>query len=87
MSESARPQLTPTQWVVLERVAAGEDNATIAVALGLTPKAVKNHLTRIARQLPRDSALSRRAAFSAWYRREGHVYHEEARRGRDGPDT
>ena len=67
---------------MLERVAAGESTSTIAVALGLTPKAVKNHLTRIAWQIPRDPALSRRAAFSAWYRRQGHIYHEEARRWR-----
>ena len=80
MSESERPRLTPTEWRGLERVAAGEDSATIAAELGLTPKAVRNHLTRLARQLPHDPAVSRRAAFSAWYEREGRARHEEASR-------
>ena len=80
MPEATRPTLTPTHWLVVTRVAAGESNAAIAVELGLAPKTVRNHVTRIARQVPRDPALTERAARHLWYQRVGHAYHEEARR-------
>lgn len=81
MSAQARPQLTPTQWRVLARVAAGESNSTIATALGVAPKTVKNHLTRIAQQLPRDAALTKRAAAAAWYLTVGRALHEREASG------
>jgi hypothetical protein len=79
MSDQARPKLIPTQWLVLERVVVGDDNATIAAELGLAPKTVRNYLTRLARELPRDPAVSRRATLSAWYTHVGRVQHEEGR--------
>ena len=84
MSAQARPQLTPTQWRVLARVAAGESTSTIATALGMAPKTVKNHLTRIAQQLPRDAAQNKRAAAVAWYWTVGRARHEEERANGDG---
>jgi DNA-binding NarL/FixJ family response regulator len=39
--------LTARERAVLEGIAAGLDNAEIAVALGLSEKTVRNHITRI----------------------------------------
>lgn len=41
------PELTPREREILDRVAAGERNGTIARALGLAPKTVGNHLSSI----------------------------------------
>lgn len=43
----AFPALTPREREILDRVAAGERNGTIARALGLAPKTVSNHLSSI----------------------------------------
>jgi len=44
MPESPRPLLTPAQWLVLERLAAGEDNAAIGLALGIGHSTVASHI-------------------------------------------
>ncbi len=69
MSAPLRPQLTPTQWRVLARVAAGESNATIATALGMgsaheTENIVRQGLAngRKGRNLPRSTCLRCRQA-------------------------
>ena len=80
MPEATHPTLTPTQWLVLTRVAAEEGNAAIAVEPGLAPKTARNHVTRIAQQVPGDPALTKRAALRLRYQRVGHAYHEEAQR-------
>jgi DNA-binding NarL/FixJ family response regulator len=41
------PELTPREREILDRVAAGERNGSIARALGLAPKTVSNHLSSI----------------------------------------
>jgi pimeloyl-ACP methyl ester carboxylesterase len=40
-------ELTPQERNVLEGIARGEDNATIAASLGLSEKTVRNHVTRV----------------------------------------
>ena len=70
--------LTPAQWLVLERLARGESNAAIALALGIAAPTVKRHLGGIYQRLPLGRAANKRAAAVAWYRRVGHCYHEGA---------
>ena len=41
------PELTPREREILDRVAAGERNGSIARAIGLAPKTVSNHLSSI----------------------------------------
>lgn len=45
------PDLTPREHQVLELVAHGEDNATIAVALGVNPKTVRNVVSAVLAKL------------------------------------
>jgi DNA-binding NarL/FixJ family response regulator len=45
------PQLTAREYEVLELIAQGEKNATIASALYISPKTVKNHVTNILAKL------------------------------------
>jgi pimeloyl-ACP methyl ester carboxylesterase/DNA-binding CsgD family transcriptional regulator len=40
-------ELTPRELAVLERIAAGLDNAELAAALGVSEKTVRNHITRV----------------------------------------
>jgi len=40
-------ELTPREFAVLERIAAGMDNAELAAALGVSEKTVRNHITRL----------------------------------------
>ena len=67
------PELTPREREILDRVAAGERNGSIARALGLAPKTVSNHLSSIftklavadraeAVQRARDGGFGRRPA-------------------------
>ena len=46
-SEAASPPLTAREREVVEHVLAGESNAEIAVALGMSEKTVKTHLTHV----------------------------------------
>ncbi|MGQ0573108.1 MAG: response regulator [Pseudonocardia sp.] len=41
------PELTPREREILDRIAAGANNATIAARLGLAPKTVGNHVSAI----------------------------------------
>ncbi len=43
--------LSPRQREILQHLAQGKDNKTIAYALGISPKTVKNHLTAVFRRL------------------------------------
>ncbi|HEY8601381.1 MAG TPA: LuxR C-terminal-related transcriptional regulator [Thermomicrobiales bacterium] len=79
MRESARPRLTPAQWLVLARLAAGDTNAAIARSLGIALPTVASHLTAIYQRLPHANRGGKRAAAVAWYLREGQAYHEEGR--------
>jgi DNA-binding NarL/FixJ family response regulator len=45
------PELTDREHEVLELVAGGHDNATIARRLGLSPKTVRNHLSNVLTKL------------------------------------
>ncbi len=67
MPESSRPLLTPAQWLVLERLAAGEDNAAIGLALGIGHSTVASHLKVIYQRLPYVSMGNKRAAAATWY--------------------
>ena len=71
MPPRSRSILTPRQWVVLERVARGESNETIARALGLTPGTVKAYLAAIYQRLSAVGVKNTRAALIAWYAGEG----------------
>jgi DNA-binding NarL/FixJ family response regulator len=78
MRESARPLLTPTQWLVLERLAAGEDNAAIGQALGIRPGTVASHIKAIYQRLPYVSMGNKRAAAATWYLALGRRLREQA---------
>lgn len=43
--------LSPRQREILEHLAQGKDNKTIARAMGISPKTVKNQLTTVFRRL------------------------------------
>jgi DNA-binding NarL/FixJ family response regulator len=77
MPESSRPLLTPAQWLVLERLAAGADNAAIALSLGLAPGTVASHLQGIYQRLPHANKGGKRAAAGAWYWTVGRAQHDE----------
>jgi len=79
MPESERPRLTPGQTLVLARLALGESDKRIAVALGLAPRTVRSHLASIYRVLPPGDGRNKRAAAIVWFLRQGHVQHEGAR--------
>jgi len=80
MSNQARPLLTPTQWLVLERLAAGESNAAIALSLGLATGTVASHLQAIYQRLPHANKGGKRAVAVAWYWTVGRAQHEEEAR-------
>ena len=61
------PQLTDREREVLDLVAAGLDNETIARRLGLSPKTVRNHLANVLARL----ALPDRSAAIVRAREEG----------------
>ncbi|HWB36358.1 MAG TPA: response regulator transcription factor [Rugosimonospora sp.] len=63
----AFPELTAREREILDRVAAGENNATIATALGVTAKTVGNHVSAIFAKL----RVASRAEAIAAARREG----------------
>ncbi len=72
-----RSLLTPTQWLVLARVAAGADNAAIGLALGIRPGTVVVHMRAIYQRLPPVSGRrSKRAAAIGWYQTAGRARHE-----------
>ncbi len=77
MPESARPRLTPTQWLVLEQLAAGESNAAIARSLGIGLGTVDSHIKAIYQRLPHANRGGKRAAAGAWYLTVGRALHEE----------
>jgi DNA-binding NarL/FixJ family response regulator len=77
MPERHRPLLTPAQWLVLERLAAGEDNAAIGRALGIRPSTVTSHLKAIYQRLPYVSMGNKRAAAATWYLTVGRVQHDK----------
>jgi DNA-binding NarL/FixJ family response regulator len=78
MRAAERPNLTPTQWLVLERLAQGEDNAAIGQALGIKLATVTEHISAIYQRLPPVSGRrSKRAAAIAWYLTVGRALREE----------
>ncbi len=84
MPESARPRLTPTQWLVMERLAAGEGNAAIGAALGIRPGTVAGHIRAIYQRLPPVSGRrSKRVAAIGWYRTVGRARHEQEAKAMD----
>lgn len=62
MIDPQRPQLTPTQWHVLDLVAASAGNAAIAAALGVEPNTVEGYMKAIYRRLPHADRGDKRAA-------------------------
>jgi DNA-binding NarL/FixJ family response regulator len=46
-TDVAFPELTPREREILDRIAQGQNNATIAVGLQLAPKTVGNHISAI----------------------------------------
>jgi len=80
MSNQARPVLTPAQWLVLERLAAGEDNAAIGVALGIRPSTVASHIKVIYQRLPYVSMGDKRTAAATWYLTVGRALREKESR-------
>ncbi len=77
MPESSRPLLTPAQWLVLERLAAGEDNAAIGAALGIRASTVASHIKVIYQRLPYVSMGNKRAAAATWYLTVGRAQHDK----------
>jgi len=77
MPERKRPLLTPAQWLVLECLAAGEDNAAIGQALGIRPSTVTTHLKAIYQRLPYVSRGNKRAAAATWYLTVGRALREQ----------
>ena len=77
MPESSRPLLTPAQWRILERLVLGESDKQIGAALGLTTKAISDHLARIYRALALGALGSPRVAAAIWYDRAGRAQREE----------
>jgi len=77
MPESSRPLLTPAQWLVLERLAAGESNAAIGAALGIGPSTVASHLKVLYQRLPYMSMGDKRTAAATWYLTVGRALREE----------
>ena len=77
MDEQARPQLTPAQWLALERLVLGESDRQIGAALGRTAKGVSNQLARIYRVLALADLGSPRVAAAIWYDRTGRAQHEK----------
>ena len=82
MGTPARPLLTPAQWLVLERLAAGEDNAAIGAALGIRPGTVASHLKVIYQRLPYVSMSNKRTAAATWYLTVGRALRDKEE-GRD----
>jgi DNA-binding NarL/FixJ family response regulator len=78
MPESARALPTLRQWPVLERIAAGEDNAAIGLALGIGHRTVASHSTVIYQRLPYVSMGNKRAAAATWYLTVGRALREAA---------
>ncbi len=77
MPERDRPQLTPRQWQILERLVLGESDKQIGAALGLTTKAISDQLARLYRALALGALGSPRVAAAIWYDRAGRAQHEE----------
>jgi DNA-binding NarL/FixJ family response regulator len=77
MPERKRPLLTPAQWLVLERLAAGEGNAAISAALGIRPSTVESHTKAIYQRLPYVSMGNKRAAAATWYLTVGRAQHDK----------
>jgi DNA-binding NarL/FixJ family response regulator len=77
MSDQSSPKLTPAQWLVLERLAQGEGNAAIAVALGITLSTVTTHVHAIYQRLPHANRSGKRAAAVAWYLTVGRGLREQ----------
>ncbi len=76
MPESSRPLLTPAQWLVLERLAAGKDNVAIGLALGIRPGTVAGHIRAIYQRLPYVSMGNKRMAAATWYLTVGQALRE-----------
>ncbi len=82
MPERKRPLLTPAQWLVLERLAAGEDNAAIARSCGISANTVAVHIRATYQRLPPVSGgRNKRAAAGAWYRTVGRALREQEANG------
>ncbi len=81
MREVARARLTPTQWLVLARMAAGDDNAAIGRVLGIRPGTVASHIKVIYQRLPPAIQGNKRAAAATWYLTVGRALYEREARG------
>jgi DNA-binding NarL/FixJ family response regulator len=78
MPQRNRPILTPAQWLVLERLAQGEDNVAIGLALGIKLSTVTQHVRAIYQRLPPVSGgRNKRAAAIAWYLTVGRALREQ----------
>lgn len=78
MPKPGLPLLTPAQWLVLERVAAGDDNAAIARSLGITLSTVTTHMQAIYQRLPPMSkGRNKRTAAIGWYLTVGQALREK----------
>ena len=78
MPKAARSLLTPAQWLVLARVAAGDGDAAIALALGIRSSTVATHLKAIYQRLPPVAGgRGKRAAAVTWYLTVGRSLREE----------
>jgi len=77
MPERDRPQLTPRQLQVLERLVLGESDKQIGAALGLTTKAVSDRLARLYRALALGDLGSPRVAAATWYLTVGRAQHDK----------
>jgi DNA-binding NarL/FixJ family response regulator len=71
-----RPRLTPRQWAILARLAAGEKPAQIGAQLGVAVRTIHDELSAIYAVVPLGDATNRRVSAVLWYLREGHRYHE-----------
>jgi DNA-binding NarL/FixJ family response regulator len=74
---ASRLCLTPLQWRILARLAAGEKSAHIGAQLGLAVGTIHNELSTRYAALPLGGAANQRVAAVLWYLREGQRYHEE----------
>jgi len=76
MGGTSRSLLTPAQWLVLERLATGDDDAAIGRALGIRPGTVAGHIRAIYQRLPYVSMGNKRMAAATWYLTVGQALRE-----------
>jgi DNA-binding NarL/FixJ family response regulator len=72
------PRLRPSEWRVLARLAQGESNAAIGMALGLARTTVGQHLSSIYRELGLRGQRDKRCQAARWYREHAEEDPEQA---------